>query len=191
MIEINEWNHLAFYDPEPVLRSYRREECAIVDEPMDLKVRRLRTAGLKELREKRDAALFAFGMRHVIGTNVYVAPLGTDSDYDFIVKFVDGDTLTFVPVQLKELVPADLNSTASLNELLGKMTAPKYQPSSRTVLALRLNRDFRFDPSAFPKLPLPFSELWLFGQVNRDGHRWAIWGDMLGDPQRVDFDYPG
>lgn len=190
MIEINEWGQLPYSDPELVLRDLRRLECAIVDEPRDPKVRRLRTAGLKEQREARDAALFAFGMRHVVGTNVYVAPLGSDSEYDFIVKFVDGETFKFVPVQLKELVPEDLNSAATLDGLLKKLTGPRYQPSSETVLAIRLNRTFKFDPPECSKLYSPFSEIWLFGQVSFDGDRWAIWGDLKGDPQRFDFNYP-
>src|SRR2546421_10068974 len=114
--EINLWRSLPFYEPATILRNLRRIEQQLADVDMDERVRRLRTPGLKTYREARDAALFVYGMGLAKGVAMAYTPFER-SDYDFVATWTEGTTQHFCPVQLKELVPADLNPGASIEEL--------------------------------------------------------------------------
>ncbi|MGH2611308.1 MAG: hypothetical protein ACRDHF_19690, partial [Tepidiformaceae bacterium] len=118
---INQWRTLTYHDPAHVLRRLRAVEQALAARlrHAEDRVRRLRTTGLKRYREWRDAALFTYGMGLALGARVGYATEAT-SDYDFVAAWVEGDTPHFCPVQLKELVPADLNPGATLDGLLLK-----------------------------------------------------------------------
>lgn len=107
-VRLREWSSRTFLDPEPVLRQLRQIEIAAVEADLPDRVRRLRTNNLKTDREARLACLFAYGMRAVLGTTVFVSP-GETEDCDFLTRATVGDTTHYHCVQLKELAPADLN----------------------------------------------------------------------------------
>ncbi|TAJ20231.1 MAG: hypothetical protein EPO60_05685, partial [Rugosibacter sp.] len=111
---------LEFRDPRQFLVELGELECRLAASVLDPKIKGLRTNKLKEWREARDAALFCYGMGQRIGQTVFLAR-GESQDYDFIAAWVVGDVQYFVPVQLKEVVPSDLNGTTSLKEIIDSL----------------------------------------------------------------------
>ena len=103
---------------------------------MDERVRRLRTNKLKQLREGRDAAIFAYGLEtQVLKVPVWFAN-AEQSDYDFVVRWVKEENEYFYPVQLKELPPEDLNTTESLDRIYDKLE--KYSGADDLLVAMNL-----------------------------------------------------
>lgn len=165
-----------------------RAQLARSDTPA--KIRNLRTNGLKSERELWQACLFAHGLASaVLNTEVYVAPIEAE-DFDCVVQWFADGTQFFAPVQLKELVPENVNSNASLNEELIKLSK-KYVASPDLVVAFYLNRQFRLDlnDTAIPKVNI--AELWFFGAVSPDLSRFMLWGNLMKDPAAFEYQYPG
>ncbi len=185
-VAINHWRTLHYHDPAHVLRRLRASEHELATVQMDDKVRWLRTTELNQYREWRDAALFTYGMGLAMGVPMGYATEAT-GDYDFVAGWVEGDTAHFCPVQLKELVPEDLNRGATLYGLLLKLR--KYPGPTKTVLAVRLNRRGQINLDRdWP--PVPFAQLWFFWASAPGAARWSIYGDALGTPGQWAFDYP-
>ena len=184
--QLRHWGTLTYHDPARILRDLRlleRELASIEDE----KVRRLRTPTLKKYREWRDAALFTYGM-----SIAQERPMGyateESGDYDFVVGWMQDEQQQFCPVQLKELVPADLNPRATLQDLIANF--PNYSPGSDTVLAVKLNRRGKMNLQTITMPVIPFKQLWFFWAATPDGTRWNIYGDALKEPGEASFDYP-
>jgi hypothetical protein len=184
----NQWRKLYYHDAAHVLRRLRATEQELADvlREADHKVRSFRTTELNQYREWRDAALFTYGMGLAMGVRMGYATEAT-GDYDFVAGWVEGDTAHFCPVQLKELVPEDLNRGATLDGLLLKLR--KYAGPTRTVLAVRLNREGHVILDRdWPAVP--FAQLWFFWASAPDSEQWSIYGDALGTPRQWAFDYP-
>ena len=150
-------------------------------------VRRLRTGKLKSDREARDALLFAQGMAGVVGAKVYVAP-GEAEDCDFITRATVRDTTFFSCVQLKELVPDDLNPSQSFNSLIAEVAE---LPRSDAILAIRLNRRGRIDYTELAAARVSFAELWYLWAASPDSGSWCLFGNAMGQPALYEFQYPG
>lgn len=176
-----------FRDPKQFLIELRKVEPQLAASGLDPKVKRLRTNKLKEWRETRDAALFCYGMGQRIGQPVFLAR-GESQDYDFIASWVVGDEQHFAPVQLKEVVPADLNGTASLERTIRSLT--KYVDSEELTVAIRLNRQEHFDPRTVVIPSLRIAALWVFGSISPNQSEWGLWGNFLEEPEGSRFAYP-
>ena len=183
---LNAWAQLEYLDPEPVLRNLRRLEIKLLAQPIPPRVLRLRTSALKPDREGRDAALFAHGIAAAMGTKVYFARQEA-ADYDFVTRWLVGDELRYCAVQLKELPPEDLNPLLTLESLLSGLG--KYG-TTRTALAVLLNKAGVMDAASLPQQARRFSQVWLFWLASPDGNRWKIQGDILATPFTYDFHYP-
>jgi hypothetical protein len=152
---------------------------------VDEDVRAFRTNELNKFREWRDAALFTYGVGLAQGTQVAYATEATD-DYDFVTRSLEGTKVSFCPVQLKELVPANLNPTATLDGLL--LGLKKYG-RTQTVLAVLLNRRGQVNlRRAWPAVP--FAQLWFFCATSPGADKWMISGDALSQVGMWEFDYP-
>lgn len=188
-IQHREFGALAWHDPRQVLVNLRRVELGL-PENIDPRVRRLRTNALKEWREGRDAALFAWGISSaVIGVPVEIA-ISEQRDYDFVCRWLKDGKLYYYPVQLKELPPADLNDSIALDDIYAKLS--KYSGRDDLAVAVRLNRqmNFKYEPWNQPTRPAVM-ELWLFGGTSPDQSEWFIYGDVLAArPRFLTFTYP-
>jgi hypothetical protein len=183
---LRSWAKRAFYDPEPALRALRALEVDLSATSTPELIRRLGTNKLKSDREARDALIFAFGMRTVVGAPVLVAP-GETEDCDFITVATVDDTSHYTCVQLKELAPEDLNPSQTLEQLIrGLQDLPK----SDTVLAIHLNRRGSIPLSDLVAGRVPFSELWFFWASDPTLTRWHLFGDAMAAPALHSFDYP-
>ena len=190
-LRIREWDQFDYFDPVPVLQALRAVELGMVARPEDFsdvpdRVRRLRVNDLKGIREARDAAIFSHGMAAFLGTKVLYAPVES-ADFDFVTQCVVDETQCFVPVQLKEVPPAELAPKASLKSVLDGLG--KYSDSD-TALAIYLNRRERLDLNSVTIPTIPFRELWIFACASPDQSSWILAGDFRTDPRMIEFSYP-
>jgi len=172
-----------------VLRRLRvvENQMAYADERLGPMVRRLRTREYKKEREWRDAAMFTYLVSLVHGVEMrYLTEEA--ADHDFVVTWHADQHQHFCPVQLKELVPEDLNATATLDDLLHGLR--KYGGTTKTVLAIKLNRRGSIELGALKVPPIPFAELWFFWAGEPSTNEWFLWGDALTRPRPWTFPYP-
>jgi hypothetical protein len=181
---------LPYVDPKYVLEELRRIEMDISGLEIPERVRTLRTNILKPEREVRDAAIFSYGISCVQGHDVLFAPI-EDQDFDFVTTWVSGDTRHFAPVQLKELVPEELNRQASIDDLLSRLS--KYSGSTDVTFAIKMTRAGRFEPAEV-RVPgnLSIGGLWMYAAISPDQDEWALWGDFTkpGPTLGMKFEYP-
>ncbi len=187
-IRLNTWGKLAYHDPRADLVALRAIELESANWPLDPRVRALRTGKQKMYREWREAALFCHGLSAaVLGCPVHFAPVES-SDYDFIARWQSGDTLSFAPVQMKELVPTALNPAAEISDLLAKLQ--KYPSSDDLVIAVHVNRRVQLTIDAITVPALRVAEIWLFGAGSSDQSKWYLIGDLLRQRNHYEFTYP-
>jgi hypothetical protein len=184
---LREVSRLEFRLPAPFLTQLRQIELHLVESELPRPVRELRTNSLKTWREAREAALFCHGLGQRLDTTVLFAREEA-RDHDFIAASVISGVRHVVPVQLKEVVPADLNPSASMQRVLDSLA--KYTDSADLTVAIYLNQCGRFDPANVRVNPLSIGSLWIFGAISEDLSEWAIWGDFLQRPFGTRFAYP-
>ena len=178
---------LEFRDPASFLVSLRQLEVEVAASDLPKKIKSLRTNTLNEWRELRDAALFCHGMGQRIGQTVYVGR-SEAQDYDFVASWVVGDEQHLAPVQLKEVVPTELNSKASLQATVDALA--KYVDSDDLTVAIHLNQQARFEPSEVVVPPLRIASLWVFGSTSADQTEWGLWGNFLETQEGSRYAYP-
>jgi hypothetical protein len=184
------WSKLKeWFDPGRTLRELRAVELQIAGQPIDPRVRALRTRGLQKYNEWRQAALFCQGISSLIGTTLYFAPVEAEA-HDYVTKRVDhgAKTTTFTPLQLKELVPSETNPDATLEGILADLT--KYSTASDTIVAVYINRRGTTDLNTIKVPRLNLGELWLFWAASEDQSSWQLYGDLLKGAALHDFSYP-
>ena len=178
---------LAFRDPSLILTELSIVEPAVAASDLPPAAKALRTNELKPVRELREAALFCYGMGCRLGQTVLLAP-EESQDYDFVATWVVGGNQHFAPVQLKEVVPAELNASASVQAVIDGLT--KYANSQSLTVAIHLNRHGRFDPAEIVVPPLQIAALWVFGAISADQREWALWGNFTEHAIGTTFSYP-
>jgi len=182
-----EWQVLKYLEPRNVLLKFDQFEGQIADQDLPEDVRSLRVRSLRPAHYLRQAALFCYGMSHTSRLRVEFALL-EDRDIDCVTRWMDGDTLHYCPVQLKELVPAHVNASVDLVAELGKLS--KYADARDLVVAFYVNREVHLSfPMSVPA-KIGVSELWFYGATSPDRRQWMLYGDVLGTPTRYEFEYP-
>ena len=126
-------------------------------------------------------------MAQRIGQTVYLAP-SEAQDYDFVASWAVNDTRHFAPVQLKEVVPQDLNPLAFVQTIVNALS--KYVDSEDLTVAIHLNQRSHFDPTALVIPSLRIAELWIFSAISEDAAQWRLWGNFLEIPEGTRFEYP-
>lgn len=178
---------LDYRDPLPFLIQLRQFERELAQSATPPKLKAMRTNGLKEWRETREAAMFCYLMGQRTRRNILLAR-GESQDYDFVASWVDQDIRHYAPVQLKELVPATLNPSLSIEGLISGLS--KYVDSKNLTVAIHLNQRNRFELSALKIPALAIAGLWMFGAVSPDQSSWGLWGDFLASPAESVHKYP-
>jgi hypothetical protein len=188
-LRIRQWEKLRYLDSERILRGLRQIATSKPLHTLPYQVSSLRRRDLRFYGEGRQAALFCYAMSQVAGVPVAFAQLEA-SDYDVIARYVIDDTAHYVPIQLKELVPDQVNPHADLQAELSKIG--KYVDSHELVVAFHLNSERHID---FSTLSFPVGtvgELWFFGATTRDQRKWVLIGNMLRQERfAYEFTYPG
>lgn len=179
-IRLREWSRFAFLDPEELIRRFNALERCVSDSSISDREKALRTNELKTIRETRQAALFALGLRKwARNISVEIAVI-EDSDYDAVFRRRDDDRMSYTPVQLKEVVPDRWNKTASIDSILKKLVA--LQSSSDLVVGIhhtRATNDGKLEFSV--PMGLNLAGLFVFGSVSNDRSEWMITGDLTKD----------
>ena len=179
---------LSFKDPRPFLVNLRRIELDLAQSDTPDKVKHLRTNGLKQAREQRQAALFCEGMSRRIGQTVYFAA-HEDQDFDFVASWVVENEQHFAPVQLKEVVPKSLNGNAELASVIHGLE--KYTSSSGLTVAIHLNQIGRFEPTHLNLQHLQVASVWIFASAAPDQSLWNLWGNFTEEnPYGTQYAYP-
>ena len=185
---LNAAKSLEYRDPAPFLRRLRKLEAKVAHSQLPLAIKSLRTNSLKEWRETREAALFCVGIGARMGRKVFLAR-SEASDYDFVASWTSDDTQHFAPVQLKEVVPNDVNPAASIQSTID-LLPHKYLDSASLTVAIYLNRQSHFDPATLRIPSIRIAALWIFGGLASSGEQWGLWGDFLDQPFGTTFEYP-
>ena len=166
MVRLRHFAKLQYGDPRGFLVELRRFEYAVFASNTPDRIKTMRTNGRKPEREMRDAALFCVGMSINLGADVWFAPV-EEQDYDFVATWRTDSTQHYRPVQLKEVVPTHLNPTASIQEIIGKLT--HYGDADDVIVAIRFNQRARFDATEItPPANLRIGGLWVFGAISED-----------------------
>ncbi len=179
---------LHFKDPEQFLRQLRVLEYEVARSDLPQNTKALRGNELKVHRELREAALFCQGMGTRLGMRVEFAR-DESRDYDFVARILSKDRVLLIPVQIKEVVPTELNPKGTLEDIINSL-GKTYVDSADLTVVIHLNRQIRFDPDQFKVPPLKLGGLWVFGAISPDQNAWALWGDFLVQPSGTRFEYP-
>jgi len=180
------WSKLKYKKPKDWLIELNRIQKEIIPKVADERARKLRTNRLKWIRESRQAAILTYGMEQFTGRVINFAL--DEDDHDFIARFIEDDVDTYVPVQLKELVPEDTNPTQTLDNLFDGLH--HYSNQSDFTVGIYLSRNVVLDIEKIRLQGTNFKEVWLFGACTSDLKKWFILGDIQKEPQYFEFDYP-
>jgi hypothetical protein len=184
---LNEWSKLRFVDPAVVLPRLRQIQIAVTTSNLDERVKNLRTDTLRKHHEGWEAALFCYGMSKIVGVTVYVVPHEA-SDYDAVAMWVKDETRHFTPLQIKELVPHELNPGTDINKEIAKLK--RYPVSNDTTVVLHINRAGRLELQSIEVPKLNIASLWLIGSTTPDQSKWFVAGDIMDKPIISEFEYP-
>lgn len=179
---------LHFKDPEKFLRQLRVLEYEVVRSDLPQNVKALRGNELKVHRESREAALFCHGIGSRLGMRVEFAR-DESQDYDFVARILSENRTLLIPVQIKEVVPTELNPEGTLEDIINSLEKT-YVDSADLTVVIHLNRQIRFDPDQVRDPPLKLGGLWIFGAISSDQNIWALWGDFLSQASGTQFEYP-
>ena len=181
------WANYEYFDPRDVLVELRHLELELAGSVVADPVRDLITNKLQEYRERREAALLALGIGEcVLATDVRFS-MHRDSDYDSIFYWRDDDTHRFAPIQMKELVPEEVNPKQDLQSLVDGLG--EYD-SDYLIGAIHLNRGGSFDFGQLQLSDVKLAQLWAFGAANPEQTKFILIGDLLSEVQIYGFDYP-
>lgn len=188
-IRLRSWQKLQFRDSAAILAGYAGVERQPQLQDLPAKVKNLRTRGLKPLLELRQAAILCYGVAQLLDVPVYLAQSEAD-DYDFVAGYRLDETVHYVPLQMKELVPGHLNGQATLQAEPDKLKS-KYLSSQDLVVGVHINRQIELVVSQLDLSDLNIGELWLFGSDKPDGSEWFAVGSLLDpDPKELRFSIP-
>lgn len=188
-IRLKAFSKLAYGDPRGYLEELALLDAAVSVSDLPSNVKHLRTNPQKPDRERRDAAIFCLGMSKALNTEVRF--LQTEKqDYDFVVTWEMDYTRHFCPIQLKEFVSSELNPKATIQDVLSSLS--KYTDSTDITVAIKLGRNFRFEPSDL-QIPseLSIAAIWVYGALTENQFEWALWGDFVqGSTDGIKFQIP-
>jgi hypothetical protein len=187
-VAFRKWSKLKWRDPQTDLYNLGRLQAQLAESGLSPTVADLRKRDLRQYLEWRQAALFS----HCISEGVLGVPVAyclvEDEDYDCVVRWRVEGTEHFAPVQLKEVVPVDLNPAADLNKELAKLQ--KYASASNTVVAVHLNQSQRLEFASIKPPKTGCSEVWIYGSASEDQSKWFVYGDILKQPRGYEVSYP-
>lgn len=189
-LRIKEWEKLQYIYPIKVLPRLR--ELQIMTSQMEGgdRIKNLRTNRLKHHGEKRIAAIFCFGMSCILKQEVvFTAAPANDRDYDIVSRYTEGDTIHYLPVQIKEVVPEGVNSVTNLQKIIDDL-GTNYPTSVDLTVVIYLNRTGKFKISDIQVPKLNIAALWILFASDPSQNRWLLVGNMLDNLGFYEYVYP-
>jgi hypothetical protein len=179
---------LEFKDPEQYLRQWWLTGPLISSMNLNYHQKSFRTHGLRIHKDRREAALFCYGLRIATGNSTFEFAMIEDSDHDAVFRsFVDGK-ICFTSVQLKEVVPLHLDAKATLEREIAKLE--KYADSQDLVVGIFLDQNGVSDLTAIESPNLKVGGVWIFGCCSPDTSKWFLFGNILSNPKHTEFVHP-
>lgn len=166
-----EWSTYNYIDPVVYVTKLQKIRAMVSATDTPEKIRNLRTRKLAPEREAWDAGVFCYLLRERTDCEIYFAPV-EDADYDAVFKWQEDGIQNFAPVQMKEVVPKELNQTQKVQDVLDSLI--KYGTSSDLVVAIKLNRDERIEADKVITDDLPVAEVWFFGAADPQEKSWIL-----------------
>lgn len=182
-----EWITYKYYDPCIVLPKLHQLRVQLSTSNTPTKIRNLRTNKLKSEREAWDVAVFCYLMSKVMGRKIYFSR-NEAADYDSVFFWEDEISPCFAPVQMKELVPENINPRATLESIIKSLE--KYVDSPDLVIGIKLNQRNSFDFSKVDVSKLSVGGVWCFGSITQDESKWGLFGDLLIEHQNYEYVLP-
>ncbi|MES2949117.1 MAG: hypothetical protein V4858_11305 [Pseudomonadota bacterium] len=187
-MKVREWEKLQFIDPTRALVGLRNFASTEAFSDLPYEVASLRKRELRQFEESRQCALFCQGLSQVTGRKVTYAQ-SERADYDFIARFPKDGVLHYAPIQMKELVPEEVNPYANLQDELKKLA--KYTDSQDLVVAVHVNRVTTIHLSQLILPQATIGALWFFGANDQTQNTWTIVGNLTRPGSRsCEFQYP-
>jgi hypothetical protein len=177
---LREWEKLQYKDPTKTLPGYRAVQEIVSTYNTNTKLRNLRTNSLKSEKEAWHLALFSYLISKALDIEVFYSEVES-SDYDGVCMWVNDETQNFAPIQLKELVPSDLNPSSSVQKVISSLE--KYTDSKDLIVAVKLTKNFTLKTEVLDLSGLKMKQLWLFGATDPMQNNWMLYGDLLGAPK--------
>lgn len=179
---------LEYKDPEQYLRLWWHTGRLIAALDINYRQKALRTHGLRIHKERREVALFCYGLRAATGNSTYEFADNEASDHDAVFRFIRNGKICYTPVQLKEVVPFRLDANATLKKEITKLE--KYPDSQDLVVGFFLNQNGVSELTEIEAHNLKIGGIWIFGCCAPDRSRWFLFGNILSNPQLFEFAHP-
>jgi hypothetical protein len=81
-----------------------------------------------------------------------------------------------------------LNPNTDITKEIAKLS--RYPVSNDTTVVIHVNRAGRLELKTIKVPKLDIASLWLLGAIEPDQSKWSIAGDILGEPEITEFEYP-
>lgn len=182
-----EWSTYSYIDPVLYVTEHQKLRALVSATDTPEKIRNLRTRKLTPAREAWDAGVFCYLLRERMGYEIYFAPV-EDEDFDAVFRWQEDGIQNFAPVQMKEVVPKELNRTQKVQDVLDSLK--KYVTSSDLVVAIKLNRNERIEANDINTEGLPVAEVWLFGATDPYEKTWGLFNKSDGNIEQSEHKLP-
>jgi hypothetical protein len=158
----------------------------ILNHPSSQKI--LNDRKLRPLKEDRRCAIFCYGLGITTNSKIVFSSFES-SDYDYVLCIEHNNNKWLVPLQMKQLVSAEVNPSASIQSEINKLK--KYADSKNLVVAIHINRFVEYSIQDLDFSELNIGELWFFGNFPEDKYKWRIHGNILSaNPKELVFQLP-
>lgn len=182
---LREWRTYEYYDPEIILPRLNniRKQISMTATPD--KVANLRTNMLSSEREAWDAAIFCYLISKAINKKLFFSKVES-SDYDSIFMLQEENSDSYFPVQMKELVPNEINPKATLQSIINNLEI--YTNSPDLIVGIKLNRNENFNFSNISTEKAKVAEIWCFGSTEKNESKWGLYGNLLSNYRHYNYE---
>ena len=187
-LRIRQWERLTYNDPKRDLMALALLNDAVVGSPLSHNEKQLRTHSQRSLLERRQAALFAWGLVNLYAFESLEYALIDAEGHDAIFRWINADAVCYRPVQLKEVVSESRNKLGDLQNVIDSLS--KYRNAGDLTVAIHVNRRMAGHITLELSANLTIGQLFIFGGCSPDQQRWFIQGDFIKTLERAEFDYP-
>jgi hypothetical protein len=187
-MRLREFQDYDYKDPREWLVAMHEIESIVSKSTLSYRERSLRTNNLRGWKDRRIAALFAYGMSQRMPGYWFDFAGVERSDYDAVIRCYNEQDCIFTPIQIKELVPKDINEDSTVEAIVESLT--KYSNSTDLVVVIHLNRQMKIRPHPISSKQINIGGLYFLGGAAPTKRQWLLMGDLLHSAEISQFEYP-